>query len=173
MPTLDKHAADKFSLDNFLIDKFKLDSFVLDGVSGNLLLGATAYSLNDIGFLPSAAIDGDISTFTTSSGGASSNWWWACKLAAISTFSTVKIIGRSGYPQLNFKNFKIQGSSDSTNGSDGTWTDLATGLNTSASVQWDTFTISSSTYRWVRLYGAKQFLSGSDYYIQFAEFQLL
>lgn len=143
--------------------------------SADLCAGGTAYSHSDYsGFPASQACDNDTTTAWSSGEQVSAvNVWWAYKVATAKTIQRVKIIGRSGFPELNFKNFKIQGSNDSTNGSDGTWTDLATGLNTSSTIQWDTFDFGNSTaYTWIRIYGAAQSYSGA-YYLQFAEVEMM
>ena len=60
-----------------------------------------------------------------------------------------------------FKNFKIQGSNDSTNGKDGTWTDLAVGLSCSGEERWNVFNFDNTqAYETIRITGESLESSG-------------
>jgi len=150
-------------------------AYVPSAYTADLCTGGTVYSSGDHESYPrTGAFDNDTSTLWSSdSRGGAYNTLIAYKFAEAKRIQRVKIIGRVGSPELNFKNFKIQGSNNSTNGIDGDWTDLSTGLNTSASIQWDTFDFNNTTsYSFIRLIGLAQYIAGV-YYIQVAEIEMM
>ena len=148
------------------------------GYGADVCSGGTAYAESQYSadYSASKAMDGSAATsWCTTQKSSAVTIWFAVKLSTAKAVCRVKILGRTDYPELNWKNFKIQGSNDSTNGADGTWTDLSTGLNTSATAQWDTFDFNNtSNYAWIRFTGLAQwFAPGSCYYISFSEVQMM
>jgi len=111
--------------------------------------------------------------WSTEKKGAADEVWIAYNFPSAKAIRRVRVYSAI-QPKRNFKDFKIQGSNNSTDGSDGDWDDLATGLNTSdISGMWTTFDFANTTaYEWIRLIGAAQLFSGSDYYIQVREIEM-
>lgn len=86
--------------------------------------------------------------------------WWAVDLGSgITKIGTSCLIAAPVYNGSHLKDFKIQGSNNSTDGSDGTWVDLYTGLHAdNDSLQ--KYSWSNSTgYRWYRVYATSTYRS--------------
>jgi len=145
--------------------------------SANILTGGTASAEQVDNGAAANAVDGDEDThWGTNTAVYSLPTWWKYDLG-VGTTKTARKCRLKNYSDgasVGVKDFKIQGSNNSTDGSDGDWDDLATGLNTSdISGMWTTFDFANTTaYEWIRLIGAAQLLSGSDYYIQVREIEM-
>ena len=88
--------------------------------------------------------------------------WIAYKFSSPKKIQRVEMLTREYYAGgRGFKNFKIQGSNDSTNGKDGTWTDLAVGLSCSGEEKWDVFNFDNTqAYETIRIIGKSLESSG-------------
>jgi len=150
------------------------------GYISDLCYGGTAYAESELSaaYLAIQAFNDSLTNNVWSSEkkGVGTYVWIAYNFPSAKTIVRVRIVG-GAEAKLNFKDFKIQGSNNSTDGSDGDWTDLDTGLDTSSvkyTYVWQTFDFTNITaYTWIRLIGLAQLLSGSDYYIQLQEIEMM
>lgn len=136
----------------------------------NLATGATAYSDSDngSGFVASYAIDNVLTTRWISAN-TSLPHWLAVDLGSAKK-ATVALIAAEVYAgNVYVKDFKMQGSNDSTNGSDGTWDDLYTGLQANNNyLQLHTWS-NTTGYQWYRVYVTSTYRPN---YVGFNYFQL-
>jgi len=150
------------------------------GYTANLCTGGTAYAESELNasYAPSYAFDGTYGTdagWSSTSAASGTNSWIAYKFSVAKTICRVRIYPREAYPQLSPKNFEILGSNNSTNGIDGSWTSLATGLNTAAVSQWNIFDFSNTiAYIWIKISGNRQlFSTDAQYYLQSGEIEMM
>ena len=133
---------------------FKIVGATQNNGSGIYAIDVAEIRINDI--LPSQAfagsttspysaakaIDDNVSTYWISGQGSSPDTTWlAVKMTGMTLLSKIKMYPATPYPHLFFNNFALYGSNDSTNGSDGTWTLIASGLTRSDDdVRWHEWT---------------------------------
>ena len=125
------------------------------------------------------AFDDDNETFWMSQIDSSADFeWLAYDLDRKSSLQTIKIYSGEYTPfgsmnyDINPKNFKIQGSNDSTDGSDGIWDDLDTDLNVDGTNTWCEFSISGE-YKWVKILGLRQKIYENAYALAIFDMQIL
>ena len=139
------------------------------GYTENLCTGGTPYAESQLGAgqAVSYAFDGNTGTYWQCATSASpADTWVAYLFATAQAIARVRTYGYAGDEARDFKDFKIQGSTDTTNGADGTWVDLATGQNMPATAAWTNHDFANSTsYKGIRLYGAKQYYNVSYPYV--------
>ena len=89
--------------------------------------------------------------------------WVAVDLGAGNAIAAAKLRMKSQYygSTAQLKDFILQGANDSTNGSDGAWTDVYTGLFANNS-SWQDFAITGggTAYRWYRIYVTSSYRTG-------------
>lgn len=108
----------------------------------NLCTGGTAYADSnaatdaDMSYFAANAFDGNGGTIWSSAKGSSATpSWLAYYKAAGMTFDRIRLLSRASiYPQLGVRDGTLAVSNDSTNGADGTWLTLLTGINMSNSL---------------------------------------
>lgn len=103
----------------------------------DLCTGGTAYADSYLSstYEPSKAFDNSTSTHWSSvSSTTVQTSWLAYYKSSGMTFDRIRLLSRSSMPELGIRNGVLSVSNDSTNGSDGTWTTLLTGINMSSSV---------------------------------------
>jgi hypothetical protein len=102
----------------------------------NLCTGGTPYADSDLSsYLAAKAYDGNGGTVWSSAQRASApTSWRADYKAAGMPFDRSRLLHRAGdYDQLGVRNGTLSVSNDSTNGANGTWTTIKTGINMSDS----------------------------------------
>jgi hypothetical protein len=138
-------------------------------------IGGTAYASSTYGspYLASAAFDDNITVPWVSGGGTSStSFWIAYNFTAPKIITKIDIRPRNGFTAASLINFSIEASNNSTNGQDGTWTTITSGLSITAAEQWSEFILTNtSAYTWYRLTGNGGLLSGT-YYANIGEIQM-
>jgi len=156
------------------VDIVEMELFTDDLGYKDLCYGGTAYSESEYSasYDDEFAFDGGGSIWSTTQKGSAVETWLAYNFSSPKIITGVKTYATNA--NLNFKNFTIQGSIDSTNGTDGSWTYLATGLYTSdTNSEWTTFDFTNSVaYSWIKLVGDTQLHTGSLYYLQVAEIEM-
>lgn len=134
-------------------------------VAESVLASQTA----DLGF------DGDSATFWSSGSKTSAVTTWLCYILATAVpIGKVRLQSRNTVAQLGFRGFTIKGSNNTTDGSDGDWTTLATGQNMSGSTStWTEHVLSyESSWKAIKIEGVAQYYSGDGkYYCQVAEME--
>ena len=125
------------------------------------------------GYSQYSTVDGNTGTvWSTTNTVSAQTGWIAYKLYSPRIITQLKLYP-SGTPSLNFKNFAVYGSSDSTNGNDGTWTLITSGLTTANTAQWYTFNIDSNqSYLWYKIQGSTQYYTTNTYYLQIGEIEI-
>lgn len=121
------------------------------------------------------AIDGNTGTYWSSSEypNSATNIWLAFRYDDAKIIDRLRFYPRSTSLHVEFKNFGVYGSNDSTNGIDGNWNLIENGLNTANTLAWDTIDISNSQkFNWYKVTGPAVLLSGSAYYIQLSEIEM-
>jgi len=143
--------------------------------TANLCTGGTPYANGWAAeYDPAKAFDDNTSTLWAVEYGSSAYGYIGYHFAVAKRIERVRILPWAGQEQLNFKNFSIQGSNDTTNGTDGTWIDIATGLTTGSTYVWNTFDfVNGTAYTWVRLIGLMQFYSAGRYLLQVCELEMM
>ena len=118
---------------------------------------------------PGKAFDNNDETFWMSQIDSSADFeWLAYNLDRKSSLQTIRIYSgeyipfEGGIYDINPKDFKIQGSNNSTDGSNGTWDDLSTGLNVDGTNTWCEFSVSGE-YEWIRILGLRQYIAENIY----------
>jgi hypothetical protein len=146
----------------------------------DLCEGGTAYSSSDFDQYYSAqnAFDNKYldskDAWATEASSTIIDAWIAYKLTSSLTVNKLRLHPRPTFEHLLFNNFTIQASNNSTNGSDGTWTTLASGLETTSLNQWYEFTFTNNeSYQWYRIYGAARVHAGNNYFINVGEIEML
>lgn len=124
------------------------------------------------GYDKSALIDDDIGVFWTSdeSGAATPQGWIAFEFGNSNIVNNLRVYPNSN-EHLLIDDFSVYGSSDSTNGVDGTWNLIVSNLDTLEGANvWSELAFSNSnSYTWYKFVGNHLLHSGSAYYIQIAE----
>ena len=115
----------------------------------NMCTGGTAIAestYNGSGLSLSAAFDSNISNSWSCNTKPTETETWICYIrqTAIPIYC-IRIYPREGYAYLNFKNFKILASNNTTNGIDGTWDTLLTNQNTYYVNNWSEHYITNQT----------------------------
>ena len=105
----------------------------------DLASSGTAYAVSfySATYTPAKAIDDNTSTFWNSTTGGGEQWW-AVDLGSSQSWDYLTVAYPNQSTTNSPKNFTVLGSNNSTDGSDGDWTSIATGLAPSG------FTTSSS-----------------------------
>ena len=101
------------------------------GMAGQQFTDGTAYSVSEFDSSvqhDGLAFDNSTSTFWQSARETAHTgpWWLAYKMPVAKQIKSYSITPRSGDYNRGPKDFKLQGSNDTTNGSNGTWDDLDT-----------------------------------------------
>jgi hypothetical protein len=124
--------------------------------SDDKCINGTAYAINSYsaGYVAGKAFDNIIgeNAWCSLPSSTQMTFWIAYKFATPERINKVRIHTRQGFELLNFSNFSIQASNNSTNGSDGDWVTLKTNLNFNAQMYgWFDFVFDNalhySTYR--------------------------
>lgn len=151
--------------------------------SDDLCFGGQAYAdsvyvINEY-WEPSRAFDnnGNSDNSTWHSAGTEGSHWLAYKFPVPKAVCRVSIMTRSGFEETRgFGNFSIQGSNDSTNGNDGTWTDLAKGLNNSGKAGFDVYDFNNTEpFQFIRIIGEsldKEKIDSSSFSVNIGEVEM-
>lgn len=129
------------------------------------LTGGTAYASDfwDAGTVPAKAFDKDIDTEWQSENSGDSFRWIGYNIPEGRIAVTLRLRSTNdGQYYLGPNNATLQGSNNSTNGGDGDWTNIHTGINANGSVAWYQFALTNSnSYTWYRLYSETLFGGGN------------
>jgi len=102
-------------------------------------------------FLPGKAFDKSESTAWNAANSAD-NEWLAVDLGLASAIDTLRFMPHY-YQGAMVKDFTLYGSNNSTNGADGTWTQIYVGTHENAKT-WQSFAVNSeAAYRWIKIVG--------------------
>lgn len=126
----------------------------------DLVIGATAYAstVNTAHYVAANAINNNLSDAWISVTGLPPHWL-AVDLGSAKIVTCAMIL--SSVPIANgVKDFKVQGSNDTTNGSDGTWADLYTGLQANDTKMQKYTWGNTIGYRWYRIYCTSAYYGG-------------
>jgi len=118
------------------------------GYLTDLLTGGTAYADSEYSGSYLAAYASNDSHANQWQSAATFPHWWAYDMGSQKTFNLINI--RQAVTSF-CGTFKIQGSNNSTDGSDGDWTDIST-ETTGISDKWTWHQTDPVTYQWVRVY---------------------
>ena len=127
----------------------KTDHCLRDVTKAKTYYASSSYNSSN---LPGNAFNDDLSTGWHSLNSAN-NEWIAVDLGAGNTcvFDALSFIPTSYNGNAHVKDFTIYGSNDSTNGSDGSWTQIGTGTHVNSST-WQLFNFTNSVaYRWAKV----------------------
>jgi hypothetical protein len=131
------------------------------------LTGGTAYATDfwDANATPAKAFDGDVNTGWQSENSGDTFRWIGYKIPEARTAITLRCRSSSdGQYYLGINDGTLQGSNDSTNGTDGSWTDIHTGINArGAGSTWYQFALTNSTaYTFYRIRSTTLFGPGNS-----------
>jgi hypothetical protein len=101
------------------------------------------------------------------------DFWIAYKFSLPEKINKVRIYPRPAYSTLNFQNFSIEGSNNSTNGNDGNWVSLQNNLSMLNLEGWNDFVFENQNpYLTYRIKG-KGNLYGGAYTVNVSEIQMM
>lgn len=149
-------------------------------VSDDKCINGTAFShsVHSAGWAQGNAFDNifefeDSNVWSTSALSSPFQGWIAYKFNTNEKINILRLYPRLDHAPLNFKNFSILGSNNSTNGIDGDWTTLSSGLSTNNSIEWQEFYFDNNqTYLWYKIQGPAQIWASNLYYVQVAEIEM-
>ena len=155
---------------SMLLSDLKAQEFSEDKCVGGV---AYASSVNTSTNDANKAFDDITTTPWVTSGLGEVNHWISYNFNGPKKIKKIRMYPRTGFASASLFNFFVEGSNNSSDGANGTWTTIASNLSMVTEEQWSEFAISNNgSYTWYRLSGTGGVLGGTNY-VHIAEIEMM